>query len=198
MHKDNLNLSFCLIADICGMPHNYTLISAVTRSNGRSVNKGHFTTYRFKEDEIKLHDDEKMIKVDDDDLLLNVKFQREVVAAMYRKVEHEEEIDDLLEINLWEITESQMNTVDNIFCQTEGSDLGHVRVYSLQSLEQNQRLNSKVMDIIFDYVAATRSDTVSLSHIVIKQESSESLLESQIRKILFDTNRIIIPVIHCI
>ena len=118
---------------------------------------------------------------------------------MYKKVEYEGEIDDLLEINYWKITESQRNIVDNMFCQTEDSDLGHVRVHSLRSLEKNQRLNSEVMDyiIIFDYVAATRSDTVSLSHIVIKQESSESLLESQIRNILFDTNRIIIPVIHC-
>ena len=53
------------------------------------------------------------------------------------------------------------------------------------------------MDVICDYVAATRSDTVSFSHIEMKQESSESLLESQIRKISFDTNRIINPVIHC-
>ena len=29
-----------------------------------------------------------------------------MVAAMYKKVELEEKIDDLLEINLWEITES--------------------------------------------------------------------------------------------
>ena len=53
------------------------------------------------------------------------------------------------------------------------------------------------MDVIFDYVAATRSDTVSFSHIVMKQELSESILESQIKKISFDANRIIIPVIHC-
>ena len=66
MHKDNLNLSFCSMADICGMPHNYTLISAITRSCGRSVNKGHFTTYVFKEGEIKLNDDEKITKDDDE------------------------------------------------------------------------------------------------------------------------------------
>ena len=54
-----------------------------------------------------------------------------------------------------------------------------------------------IMDVIFDYVAATRSDTVSFSHIMMKQGLSESILESQIRKISFDTNRIIIPVIHC-
>ena len=45
------------------------------------------------------------------------------------------------------------------------------------------------MDVIFDYVAATdisdtvsdtASDTVSFSHIVMKQDSSESNLESQI------------------
>ena len=53
------------------------------------------------------------------------------------------------------------------------------------------------MDVIFDYVAANRSDTVSFSHIVMKQGSSESNLESQIRKISFDTNRITIPVINC-
>ena len=116
---------------------------------------------------------------------------------MYKKVEYDGEIDDLLEINYWKITESQRNIVDNMFRQTEDSDLGHVRVHSLRSLEKNQWLNSEVMDIIFDYMAATRSDTVSLSHIVIKQESSESLLESQIRNILFDTNRIVIPVKHC-
>ena len=98
--EDKLNLSFCSMADICGTPYNYTLISAVARSGGRSVNKGHFTTYVFKEDEIILYDDEKIIKVDDDDLLLNVKFQREVVATMYKKVEYEREIDDLVEINL--------------------------------------------------------------------------------------------------
>ena len=120
-----------------------------------------------------------MIKVDDDDLLLNVKFQREVVAAIYKKVEYEQETDDLVEINLWEITESQRNTVDNIFCQTEDSNLGHLSVHSLQSLKQNLWLNSKAMVVIFDYVATTRSDTVSFSHIVMKQESLESLLESQ-------------------
>ena len=79
------------MADICGTPYNYTLISAVPHSWGRSVNKGHFTTYVFKEDKIILYDD---------DLLLNVKFQREVVATMYKKVEYEREIDDLVEINL--------------------------------------------------------------------------------------------------
>ena len=53
---------------------------------------------------------------------------------MYKKLEHEEETDDLVKINLWEITESQRKAVDNTFCQTEDSSLGHVRVYSLQSL----------------------------------------------------------------
>ena len=57
---------------------------------------------------------------------------------MYKKVEYEEEIDDLIETNLWRLTKSKKNTFDNIFCQTEDSDLGHVRVYSLQSLKQNQ------------------------------------------------------------
>ena len=53
------------------------------------------------------------------------------------------------------------------------------------------------MDVIFYYVAKSQSDTVRFSHVVVKQESSTSLLESQIRKITFDTNRIIIPVIYC-
>ena len=46
------------------------------------------------------------------------KFQREVVAAVYKKVEYEQETDDFFETNLWEITESQRNTVDNIFSRT--------------------------------------------------------------------------------
>ena len=54
---------------------------------------------------------------------------------MYKKLEHEEGTDDLVKINLWEITESQRKAVDNTFCQTEDSNLGHVRVYSLQSLK---------------------------------------------------------------
>ena len=88
------------MADICGRLYNYTLISAVARSGGRSVNKGDFTTkLDFKEDETILYNDKKIIKVDDDDLLLNVN-QREVVAAMYKKVEYKPEIDDLVEINL--------------------------------------------------------------------------------------------------
>ena len=70
-------------------------------------------------------------------------------------------------------------------------------MYSLQSFKQNLWLNSEVMDVIFYYESATRSDTESFSHIVIQQESLESLSESQIRKISFDTNRIVIPVIHC-
>ena len=166
--EDKLNLSFCSMVDICGTPYNNTLISAVARSGGRRVKKGHFNTYVFKEDKIILYDGEKIIKVDDDDLLLNVKFQREVVATMYKKVAYEREIDDLIEINLWEITKSQRNTVDNIFSQTKDSDLGHVRVHSLQSLKQSHWLNSEAMDVIFDYVAATRSDTVSFSHIMMK------------------------------
>ena len=184
------------MADICGTPHNYTFISAVPRSGGRSVNKGHFTKHVFKEDRIILYDDSKKIKVNDDDLLLNVKFKGEVGAATYKKVEYKQEIDDLVETNLKEITESQRNIVDNIFCQTEDSDIGHVRVYSLQSLQQNQWLNSEDMDVMLDYVAATRNHTVSFLHTVMKQEPSESLLKSQIRKISFDTNTIIIPVIH--
>ena len=57
--EDNFNLSFCSIADICGMPHNYTLISAVSRLGGRSVNKGHFTTYIFKKRRIILYEVKK-------------------------------------------------------------------------------------------------------------------------------------------
>ena len=89
---------------------------------------------------------------------------------MCKKVEYKQEIDYLVESNLWEITELQRNT---------DSDPGHVRVYSMQSLQQNQRLNSAVMDVIFYYVAATRSDIVSFSHSLMKQESSEFLLESK-------------------
>ena len=48
-----------------------------------------------------MYDDERIIKIDDDDLLLNVKFQRKLVAAMYKKVEYEQEIDGFIEINLW-------------------------------------------------------------------------------------------------
>ena len=73
--------------------------------------KGHFTTCLFKEDKIILHDDEKITKVDDDDLLLNKRFQRELVAALYKKVEYGQEVDDLVEINLWEITESENKSV---------------------------------------------------------------------------------------
>ena len=97
---------------------------------------------------------------------------------------------------MWDITASQRNIVDNIFYQTEESVPGHVRVHFFQSLKQNHWLNTKVMDVISDYVTATRSDTVSFSHIAIKQESPKFLLESQIRKISFDTNGIIIPVSH--
>ena len=46
------------------------------------------------------------------------KFQREVVAAVYKKVEYEQETDDFFETHLWEITESQRNIVDNIFSRT--------------------------------------------------------------------------------
>ena len=46
------------------------------------------------------------------------KFQRDVVAAVYKKVEYEQETDDFFETNLWEITESQRNIVDNIFSRT--------------------------------------------------------------------------------
>ena len=60
------------MVDICGTPHNHTLISAVARSGGGSVNKGHFNAYVFKEDEIILYNDEKIIKVDNDDLLLTL------------------------------------------------------------------------------------------------------------------------------
>ena len=115
----------------------------------------------------------------------------------YEYVEYKEEKEDLVETNLWKITDSERNTVDDIFCQTEDSDLRHVRVYSLQFPQQNQWLNSEVMVVTFDCVAGTRNDTVSFAHIVMKQELRASLLESQIGKIAFDTNRIIILVLHC-
>ena len=89
------------MTNICGTPHNYTLVSAPARLGGRSFSKGHLTTYVIKEDGIILYDDEKIIKIDDDDLLLNVKFQRKLVAAMYKKVEYKHEIDEFIEINLW-------------------------------------------------------------------------------------------------
>ena len=57
-----------------------------------------------------------------------------MIAALYKKEENEEEIVDLVEINLWEITESKRNTVDNTFYKTEDSYLTHVRVYSSQSI----------------------------------------------------------------
>ena len=96
----------------------------------------------------------------------------------YEYVDYKEEIDDLVETNLWEITESERDTTDDIFCQTADSDIRHVRVYSLQFPQQNQWLNSEVMDVIFNYVAATQNDTTSFSHIVMKLESPASLLES--------------------
>ena len=46
------------------------------------------------------------------------KFQREVVAAVYKKVEYEQETDGFFETNLWGITESQRNIVDKIFSRT--------------------------------------------------------------------------------
>ena len=79
--------------------------------------------------------DEKTIKVDDDDLLLNVKFQRKLGCCYVKKVEREQEIDDLADINLCEITEPQRSTAGDIFCQIDDSDLGHIRVYSLQTLK---------------------------------------------------------------
>lgn len=84
-----------------------------------------------------------------------------------------------------ELTESQRNTVDTTFCQTEDSDQGHIRVHSLQSLMQNQWLNLEVMDVTFDYTAATQGYTVSFSQILMKQELSQFLLESQIQNIIW-------------
>ena len=84
-----------------------------------------------------------------------------------------------------ELTESQRNTVDTTFCQTEDSDQGHIRVHSLQSLMQNQWLNLEVMDVTFDYMAATQVYTVSFSQILMKQELSQFLLESQIQNIIW-------------
>ena len=52
------------------------------------------------------------------------------------------------------------------------------------------------MDVIFDSMAVTGSDTVSFSHSGMKQELLEALLESQIQKISFDFNIMIISVIH--
>ena len=80
-----------------------------------------------------------------------------MVAAIYKRVEYKEQIEDIVENTSWKITESHRNTVDIMFFQTEDSNLGRIRVYSLQSLDQNQWLNSEVMHVIFDHVAATRS-----------------------------------------
>ena len=55
--------------------------------------------YAFKEDKIILYNDGKIIKLNYNGLLLNVKFQRKVVAATYKRVEYEEEIDNLVETN---------------------------------------------------------------------------------------------------
>ena len=163
---------------------------------GRSVNKGHFTKYIFKEGDVVWYDDGKIVNIDDDDLLLNIKFQREVVAVMYKKVDSIEKV-DLVENNLWEISESQKSNIEQLFSQTEDSDLGHVRVFSLQTLKPNQWLHTEVMDVIFTYIASTRNGTISFSHLVMNQQPSESVLQSQIQKISFDTNVIIIPVIRC-
>ena len=69
--EDKLNVSFCSMTDICETPCNYTLISFVERLvitpsylqllvwGRKSVNKSHFTTYVFTEDEMILYDDEK-------------------------------------------------------------------------------------------------------------------------------------------
>ena len=57
--EDNLNLSFSSKVDICGTPHNYTLISAVDRLGERSVNKGHLTMHVFKGDKMILYDDKE-------------------------------------------------------------------------------------------------------------------------------------------
>ena len=38
------------------------------------------------------------------------------------------------------------------------------------------------MEVVFDYVATARGDTVSFSHIVMKQDLSESLMESQFER----------------
>ena len=65
--------------------------------------------YVFKEDKIILYNDEKIIKL--------IKMISQGSGCCYlQKVEHEEEIDNLVEINLLELTESQRNTVDTTFC----------------------------------------------------------------------------------
>ena len=52
-----------------------------------------------------------------------------------KKVEREQEIADLADIDLCEITEPQRNTAGDVFCQIDDSDPGEVRVYSLQTLK---------------------------------------------------------------
>ena len=91
MHEVNAKKIWIFhFADICGTLHNYTLISEllVRAEEVLAKVKGHFTTYVFKEDEIILYDDENIKRVNDNDLVLNVKFQREVIAVLYKKVEY--------------------------------------------------------------------------------------------------------------
>ena len=38
-------------------------------------------------------------------------------------------IGNLVEANLWELTDPQRNTIDNISCQTKDSNLGHINSY---------------------------------------------------------------------
>ena len=102
---------------------------------------------------------------------------------MYKKVEYEQETTAFLKL----ICGTRMNDKGTLLIKYL---LGHVRVYSLQSLKQNHWLNSEAMDVIFDYVTATRSVTVSFSNIVVKNLFAHCSTE------WFDNNRILIPVIH--
>ena len=75
------------MADIYGTSHNYTFISAVARLVRRTVDKGHFTTYVFKEDEI-AHCSSKVDKSCNqkpEDLLLNVKVSEGICCCYVQK-----------------------------------------------------------------------------------------------------------------
>ena len=69
---------------------------------------------------------------------------------------------------MWEITESQMNPVNDRFCQFEDTYLGHVKVYSLQVLKRNQWLKLEVINVIFDHVTASRSDNLVFHTLLIE------------------------------
>ena len=77
-----------------------------------------------------------------------------MVAAKYKRVEYKGQIEDIVENNSNQIIRTN-NWITQKHCRYY--IFPNWRVYSLQSLDQNQWLNSDVMHVIFDHVAATRS-----------------------------------------